>query len=95
MAGMKFEYDENGGKFYYFLLSFYALVVIPCTYYFWPKSEKKSNNQKLKFLFKFMLFFIDFKMINHTQKIHQCLNHVALNINYCTLMNHAKKEYKL
>jgi translocation protein SEC63 len=43
MAGMKFEYDENGGKFFYFLLSFYALIVIPCTYYLWPSDKKKSN----------------------------------------------------
>lgn len=42
MAGMKFEYDENGGKFYYFVLSFYALVLIPCTYYLWPRKEKKQ-----------------------------------------------------
>ncbi|CAF0726255.1 unnamed protein product [Didymodactylos carnosus] len=43
MAGMKFEYDENGGKFYYFLLSFYALVLIPTTYWLWPKQEKRRT----------------------------------------------------
>ncbi|CAF0943169.1 unnamed protein product [Didymodactylos carnosus] len=40
---MKFEYDENGGKFYYFLLSFYALVLIPTTYWLWPKQEKRKT----------------------------------------------------
>ncbi|CAF2397126.1 unnamed protein product [Rotaria sp. Silwood2] len=43
MAGMKFEYDENGGKFYYFFLSFYALILVPTTYWLWPKSEKRKS----------------------------------------------------
>ncbi|GAB6033355.1 secretory subunit [Chamberlinius hualienensis] len=29
MAGSKFQYDESGGTFFYFLLSFLALVLIP------------------------------------------------------------------
>ncbi len=40
---MKFEYDENGAKFVYFALSFYAMIIIPVTYYFWPKKETKSE----------------------------------------------------
>jgi len=43
MAGAKFQYDESGGTFFYFLLSFLALVVLPCTYYFWPKNEKEQQ----------------------------------------------------
>jgi len=43
MAGMKFEYDENGGKFYYFLLSVYGLILIPATYWLWPKAEKRKS----------------------------------------------------
>lgn len=43
MAGAKFQYDESGGTFFYFLLSFLALVVLPSTYYFWPKQEKKGE----------------------------------------------------
>lgn len=50
MAGMKFEYDENGAKFVYFLLSFYAMVIIPCTYYFWPRKETKSNTSIINLL---------------------------------------------
>ena len=42
MAGMKFEYDENGAKFVYFALSFYVMVIIPITYYLWPSKEAKS-----------------------------------------------------
>ncbi|CAH1799731.1 unnamed protein product [Owenia fusiformis] len=48
MAGMEFEYDERGGTFYYFLLSFYALVLIPCTYYLWPYEEAKEDPEKTK-----------------------------------------------
>ena len=44
MAGSKFQYDESGGTFFYFLLSFLALVVVPCTYYFWPKEQKHGES---------------------------------------------------
>lgn len=40
---MKFEYDENGAKFVYFVLAFYAMVIIPSTYFFWPKKAKKTE----------------------------------------------------
>ncbi|KAH8025553.1 hypothetical protein HPB51_009508 [Rhipicephalus microplus] len=46
MAGAKFQYDESGGTFFYFLLSFLAPVVIPCTYYFWPKDERAADSEK-------------------------------------------------
>ncbi|XP_015784366.1 translocation protein SEC63 homolog [Tetranychus urticae] len=46
-TGSKFQYDESGGTFFYFLLSFLALVVIPCTYYLWPY-EKKKDKDKLR-----------------------------------------------
>ncbi|PAA68462.1 hypothetical protein BOX15_Mlig014052g3 [Macrostomum lignano] len=45
MAGMKFEYDESGSTFYYFLLAFYALVLLPMTYYFWPTSQSDRIEQ--------------------------------------------------
>ncbi|CAF1011511.1 unnamed protein product [Brachionus calyciflorus] len=44
MAGMKFEYDESGAKFSYFFLSFYAMIIIPCTYYFWPRKQIKKSH---------------------------------------------------
>lgn len=40
---MKFEYDENGAKFVYFVLSFYAMIIIPATYYFWPRKQAKKS----------------------------------------------------
>ena len=47
MAGSKFQYDESGGTFFYFLLSFLALVVVPCTYYFWPKDQRQGEGRLL------------------------------------------------
>ncbi|CAB0007487.1 unnamed protein product [Nesidiocoris tenuis] len=37
MGGQKFQYDESGGTFFYFLLSFLALLLVPGTYYWWPR----------------------------------------------------------
>ena len=53
MAGMKFEYDENGAKFVYFALSFYAMIIIPVTYYFWPKKDVKSKHILKNFIIEF------------------------------------------
>ncbi|KAL8586617.1 hypothetical protein ACOMHN_040125 [Nucella lapillus] len=47
MAGMQFEYDEEGGTFFYFLLSFWALGLFPTTYFFWPRA-KASDQQAQK-----------------------------------------------
>ncbi|CAD7082952.1 unnamed protein product [Hermetia illucens] len=47
MGGQKFQYDESGGTFYYFLLSFLALVLIPTTIYAWPR-KKKEDPEKLR-----------------------------------------------
>jgi len=58
MAGSKFQYDESGGTFFYFLLSFLALVVIPCTYYFWPQeSSPETNGKRIKLITRFPLKF--------------------------------------
>lgn len=42
MGGQKFQYDESGGTFFYFLLSFLALILIPATFYYWPRKEKEG-----------------------------------------------------
>ncbi len=43
MAGQKFQYDESGGTFFYFVLSFLALILIPTTIYYWPKKKKEGE----------------------------------------------------
>ncbi|PAV91335.1 hypothetical protein WR25_21915 isoform D [Diploscapter pachys] len=40
MARASFEYDEVGNTFYYVLVAFYALVLLPITYYFFPTGEE-------------------------------------------------------
>lgn len=46
MGGQKFQYDESGGTFFYFILSFLALILIPATLYFWPKKKKDGKLNK-------------------------------------------------
>ncbi|XP_012272858.1 translocation protein SEC63 homolog [Orussus abietinus] len=48
MSGQKFQYDESGGTFFYFLLSFLALLLIPGTYYLWPRCPKPDPQQAQK-----------------------------------------------
>lgn len=43
MGGQKFQYDESGGTFFYFLISFLALLLIPGTYYWWPRKQKQGK----------------------------------------------------
>ncbi len=44
MGGQKFQYDESGSTFVYFLLSFLALILIPSTYYCIIKKKKESES---------------------------------------------------
>ncbi|OXU27217.1 hypothetical protein TSAR_007043 [Trichomalopsis sarcophagae] len=48
MSGQKFQYDESGGTFFYFLLSFLALLLIPSTFYLWPRRPKPDPEQVTK-----------------------------------------------
>lgn len=48
MSGKKFQYDESGGTFFYFLLSFLALILIPGTYYLWPRCPKQDPEKEAK-----------------------------------------------
>ena len=43
MAGQKFEYDESGSTFYYFLLCFLGLVLGPASYVYFIKDDKKGK----------------------------------------------------
>jgi len=47
MGGQKFQYDESGGTFVYFLLSFLALVLVPSTYYSISKKKKEEKNENV------------------------------------------------
>lgn len=43
MGGQKFQYDESGSTFFYFILSFLALILIPATFYYWPRKKREGN----------------------------------------------------
>ncbi len=43
MAGQQFQYDDSGNTFFYFLTSFVGLIVIPATYYFWPRDQNAGK----------------------------------------------------
>ncbi|CAD6197255.1 unnamed protein product [Caenorhabditis auriculariae] len=47
MARASFEYDEVGNTFYYVLVSFYAIILFPATYYLFPtgKTEELKINE--------------------------------------------------
>lgn len=41
MGRAQFEYDEVGNTFYYVVVSFYAVILIPLTYVLWPFINSK------------------------------------------------------
>ncbi|XP_030626411.1 translocation protein SEC63 homolog isoform X1 [Chanos chanos] len=43
MAGQQFQYDDSGNTFFYFLTSFVGLIVIPATYYLWPRDQNAEQ----------------------------------------------------
>ncbi|PNI87728.1 SEC63 isoform 2 [Pan troglodytes] len=43
MAGQQFQYDDSGNTFFYFLTSFVGLIVIPATYYLWPRDQNAAG----------------------------------------------------
>lgn len=45
MAGQKFEYDESGSTFFYFLLCFLGLVLFPSTYCYFIKSKEDETEK--------------------------------------------------
>uniref|UniRef100_A0A8B9JZY4 SEC63 homolog, protein translocation regulator n=1 Tax=Astyanax mexicanus TaxID=7994 RepID=A0A8B9JZY4_ASTMX len=49
MAGQQFQYDDSGNTFFYFLTSFVGLIVIPATYYLWPR-DQNAEQLRLKAL---------------------------------------------
>lgn len=66
MGGQKFQYDESGGTFVYFLLSFLALILVPSTYY---SLSKKKKEGKIHFTYQpFMSCFTVFSTVSLTGK---------------------------
>lgn len=45
MSKAKFTYDESGTTFFYFVLSFLALILVPSTYYLWPNESSDEDTK--------------------------------------------------
>lgn len=45
MSKAKFTYDESGATFFYFVLSFLALILVPSTYYLWPNEPQEDDSK--------------------------------------------------
>lgn len=45
MSKAKFTYDESGATFFYFVLSFLALILVPSTYYLWPNESQEDDTK--------------------------------------------------
>ncbi|GAV08619.1 hypothetical protein RvY_18284 [Ramazzottius varieornatus] len=43
---MKFQYDEQGDSFVYFVLAFLVLLLVPSSYFFWPRVEVDESENK-------------------------------------------------
>lgn len=63
MSGQKFQYDESGGTFFYFLFSFLALILIPGTFYLWPRRPKPAG----EFFFFFISFLLHLQTHDHLE----------------------------
>lgn len=46
---MKFQYDEQGDSFVYFVLAFLLLILVPSTYVFWPRADNKGKKLSVQF----------------------------------------------
>lgn len=46
MSKAKFTYDESGTTFFYFILSFLVLILVPSTYYLWPQESNQDEEDK-------------------------------------------------
>ncbi|OQV17240.1 Translocation protein SEC63-like protein [Hypsibius exemplaris] len=42
---MKFQYDEQGDSFVYFVMAFLVLVLCPSSYFFWPRVEVDDSEK--------------------------------------------------
>ncbi|XP_059838975.1 translocation protein SEC63 homolog [Hypanus sabinus] len=51
MAGQQFQYDDSGNTSFYFLTSFVGLLVIPATFYLWPR-DQNDEERRIKTLGK-------------------------------------------
>ncbi|KAJ8355658.1 hypothetical protein SKAU_G00184520 [Synaphobranchus kaupii] len=96
MAGQQFQYDDSGNTFFYFLTSFVGLIVIPATYYLWPK-DQNAEQLRLKSLRRVhgRCLWYHLRLMKSQQSIVPTLKKVALLFGWAVFLFLAYKVSKL
>uniref|UniRef100_A0A673W0R0 Translocation protein SEC63 homolog n=1 Tax=Salmo trutta TaxID=8032 RepID=A0A673W0R0_SALTR len=96
MAGQQFQYDDSGNTFFYFLTSFVGLIVIPATYYLWPR-DQNAEQLRLKSLRKVhgRCLWYRLRLMKAQQSIIPTLKKAALLFGWAVFLLLAYKVSKL
>ncbi|XP_014850032.1 PREDICTED: translocation protein SEC63 homolog isoform X2 [Poecilia mexicana] len=96
MAGQQFQYDDSGNTFFYFLTSFVGLIVIPATYYLWPR-DQNAEQLRLKSLRRVhgRCLWYRLRLMKSQQSIVPTLKKVALLFGWAVFLLLAYKVSKL
>uniref|UniRef100_A0A3P9P5D4 Translocation protein SEC63 homolog n=1 Tax=Poecilia reticulata TaxID=8081 RepID=A0A3P9P5D4_POERE len=96
MAGQQFQYDDSGNTFFYFLTSFVGLIVIPATYYLWPR-DQNAEQLRLKSLRRVhgRCLWYRLRLMKSQQSIIPTLKKVALLFGWAVFLLLAYKVSKL
>uniref|UniRef100_A0A8C5GG54 J domain-containing protein n=1 Tax=Gouania willdenowi TaxID=441366 RepID=A0A8C5GG54_GOUWI len=96
MAGQQFQYDDSGNTFFYFLTSFVGLIVIPATYYFWPR-DQNAEQLRLKSLRRVhgRCLWYRLRLLKSQQSIVPTLKKAALLFGWAVFLLLAYKVSKL
>ncbi|KAF3849784.1 hypothetical protein F7725_019503 [Dissostichus mawsoni] len=96
MAGQQFQYDDSGNTFFYFLTSFVGLIVIPATYYLWPR-DQNAEQLRLKSLRKVhgRCLWYRLRLMKSQQSIVPTLKKAALLFGWAVFLLLAYKVSKL
>ena len=57
---MKFQFDDDGGRFLYFIISVYAIILIPITLIIFPRRKYK----RMQLCSKLTYYFVEFIVFN-------------------------------
>lgn len=71
------EYDDSGSTFYYFLISFYALVLLPLTYFLWPRRTDGAFLQMIWWVLNRVMFLLAFLQTRDRRALCVSVNHAG------------------
>ncbi|RXN00062.1 Translocation protein SEC63-like [Acipenser ruthenus] len=96
MAGQQFQYDDSGNTFFYFLTSFVGLIVIPATYYFWPRDQNAATIEKVALLLGWALFlFLAYKVSKIDREYQEYNPYEVLSLDPGASISEIKRQYRL